>query len=502
MRELLPGIDANDIPHVWLPYQQRWCNSTAGLKSCVKSRRIGMSWADAGDSALVAAQTNGQNTYYMGYEKEMARTYIEDAASYAKFYDIAASEVEEDQEIWRDGDEDKSVNVFRLYFNSGYKVEALSGKPRNLRSRQGRVRIDEAAFHDFFKEVLEAALALRIWGGTIGIITTFNGIENPFYEFDQDILAGKEPYERHLVDFRQAVAEGLYQRICLIQGKTWTADDEQEWMAGVYSEFGDKASQELDCIPKRSGGRYFPTVLIEQCMGGNAPVLTYTCPDDFATRPQVERELHTDGWLATEVAPALQSGLTPSCKSFYGMDFARNGDLSVLNFSQIWENLTRATVLGVELRNVPFEQQRQILFWIVDRLPRFMAGAHDARGNGQYLAEVAMQRYGATRIHQIQLTRPWYADNFPRYKAGMEDRRVLLPASSDWTDDHRAVVVDKGTPLVPDGKNVGVDGGKRHGDSAIAGVLMWFASLHEGAEIEFEAVGQPRMGYELGDYVL
>lgn len=501
MRELLPGIDPNDVPHIWLPYQQRWCNSDAGLKSCVKSRRIGMSWADAGDSALWAAQENGANTFYIGYEKEMARTYIEDAASYAQYYSMACSELEEDEEVWRDGDEDKAVNVFRIHFNSGYKVEALSSKPRSLRSRQGRVRIDEAAFHDFFKDVLEAALALRIWGGTIGVITTFNGVENEFYEFDQDIQAGKEPYERHLVTFREAVAEGLYRRICLIQGKTWTPDDEEAWIASVYGEFGDRAKQELDCIPAKSGGRYFPTVLIEQAMG-DAPVLTYECPDDFATRPQLERELHTSDWLETTVLPVLEARSNAKLKSYYGMDFARSGDLSVLLIAQEQDDLTRAAVCGIELRNVPFEQQRQVLFEICDRLPKFMAGAHDARGNGQFLAEVAMQRYGAGRIHQVMLTRPWYGENFPKYKAGMEDQRLLLPGSADWKDDHRLVEVDKGVPMVPTTKTQGSDGKQRHGDAAIAGVLMWFASLNGGAPIEYQAEGEPRMAYQLEDYVL
>jgi phage FluMu gp28-like protein len=41
------------------------------------------------------------------------------------------------------------------------------------------------------------------------------------------------------------------------------------------------------------------------------------------------------------------------------------------------------------MRNVPFDQQRQVLFYVVDHLPNFMAGANDARGNGQWLAEVA-----------------------------------------------------------------------------------------------------------------
>src|SRR4051812_17477820 len=82
------------------------------------------------------------------------------------------------------------------------------------------------------------------------------------------------------------------------------------------------------------------------------------------------------------------------------------------------------TPFVVELRNIPFEQQRQILFYIVDRLPRFRAGKLDARGNGQFLAEVAMQRYGATRIEQVMLTAEWYRANMPPYKAAFEDDTI------------------------------------------------------------------------------
>ena len=57
---------------------------------------------------------------------------------------------------------------------------------------------------------------------------------------------------------------------------------------------------------------------------------------------------------------------------------------------------------------------------------RFVAGAMDARGNGQYLAETAMQRYGA-RIRQVMLWVEWYRDNMPRYKAAFEDGMIELP---------------------------------------------------------------------------
>ncbi|MDQ7775364.1 hypothetical protein [Paracoccus aminovorans] len=41
----------------------------------------------------------------------------------------------------------------------------------------------------------------------------------------------------------------------------------------------------------------------------------------------------------------------------------------------------------VELRNVPFDQQRGILFCVFDRVPRPMRAAPDISGNGAYLAE-------------------------------------------------------------------------------------------------------------------
>jgi phage FluMu gp28-like protein len=74
----------------------------------------------------------------------------------------------------------------------------------------------------------------------------------------------------------------------------------------------------------------------------------------------------------------------------------------------------------IEMRLVPFKQQEQVLFYVVDRLPRFMAGALDATGNGMYLAEVAAQRYG-TCIEQVMLNEPWYRANMPPFKAALQD---------------------------------------------------------------------------------
>lgn len=475
------GLKQKDIPALFMPYQDNWDSDSSGIKLWTKSRRIGATWGDSAGSSLDAARANGCDTYYIGFDKDMTRGYIEDAAEWAKLYNIAASEIDETEEVFKDGDEEKSIFIYRIYFNSKHRIEALSSCPRVLRSRQGNVVIDEAAFHDDFPGVFEAALPLRILSGKIRIITTYNGIENDYYEFERDVLAGKLPYSRHFTTFDDALEQGWYKRICLIMGQKWSLEGQVEYRDQIMKEHGDRANQELLCIPSRSGGVYFPRVLVESCMVVDIPVLRLECSDNFTLEPDSTREGYIEKWLAQNLAPLL-SDLNPNLKSYFGMDFGRSGDLSVIVPLQMLPNLTRRAPFALEMRNVPFRQQEQILFWLVDRLPRFEGGAMDARGNGEHLAEITAQRYnryGIKRIAEIKFTESWYGENFPKYKAGMEDKKILLPSDDDWLQDHRDIVVSNGIPRVRERRSKGTDGKQRHGDAAIAGVLGWYASCQE-----------------------
>ncbi len=78
----------------------------------------------------------------------------------------------------------------------------------------------------------------------------------------------------------------------------------------------------------------------------------------------------------------LLSALDPRLGHALGGDFGpRVGPDRVLA-ARGAENLDRATPFLVELGNMPFEQQAQILFFIADRLPRLYAMKLDAGGNG------------------------------------------------------------------------------------------------------------------------
>jgi len=89
----------------------------------------------------------------------------------------------------------------------------------------------------------------------------------------------------------------------------------------------------------------------------------------------------------------------------YGEDFARSGHLSVIAPMMISEHLVRWVPFLVELRNVPTRQQEQILWHIIDRLPRFQAAAMDATGNGETIAEYTLDKYGQ-RIEPVMPMEP------------------------------------------------------------------------------------------------
>ncbi|MFC7419358.1 hypothetical protein ACFQNF_05645 [Iodobacter arcticus] len=463
-------------PAVLLPYQQRWVADISPVKVIEKSRRIGLSWAEAADSALLSASQSGMDTWYIGYNKDMAQEFIRDCADWAKHYSLAAGEIEETEEVFINGDDEKAILAFVIRFASGHRITALSSRPNNLRGKAGRVIIDEAGFHEQLDELLKAAMALLMWGGQVHVISTHNGVDNLFNALINDVRSGKKPYSIHRTTFDDALAEGLYRRICLRLGKDWTAEEEAKWADGIRAFYGDDVEEELNCIPKNSGGAWLSRALIESRMNKDTPLLRYKCDEGFELLADYIREAECGDWLEKHLAPLLAK-LPADAISFNGEDFGRSGDLSVHVPLIQMQNLVRRVPFILELRNVPFRQQEQICFYLLDRLPRFMGGAFDARGNGQALAEYAMQRYGISRIQQVMLTEGWYREHMPPVKAALEDGNLIdLPKDADILDDLRAIEVVRGVPRIAEKRSTGEDKGKRHGDAAVALALALFAS--------------------------
>ncbi|MDK4685431.1 terminase family protein [Kingella negevensis] len=463
-------------PMVLLPYQQRWIADQNPVKICEKSRRIGLSWGEAADSALLAAQTNGMNVWYIGYNKDMALEFIHDCGNWAKFYGLAADEVEQTEEVFMAGDDKQAILAFVIRFASGWRITALSSRPNNLRGKQGRVIIDEAAFHDDLPELLKAAMALLMWGGQVHIISTHDGVDNVFNELINDCRAEKKPYSVHRITFEDAISDGLYKRICLRLGKDWTAQAELEWVKEIRASYGEDASEELDCIPKNGGGKWLNRALIESRMTPFTPVIRYDQSDEFGLLPEPKRAAEVAEWLSGSLKPFLDV-LDGSRKSFIGVDFARSGDRTAIVPLIQQQDLILKTPFIVELGNMPFKQQEQICQFIFSRLPNLLGAALDARGNGQSLAESMQDTFGGDRVQAVMLSENWYRSHTAPFKAALEDDTLDgLPRDEDILNDLRAFELVKGVPRIPDTRTKGQDGKKRHGDTAIALLLAHFAS--------------------------
>ena len=482
---------------VFLPYQKKWLADKASVKVVEKSRRVGLTWAQAHDDTLLAATSGryGMDVLYISFNQDMTREYIEACADWAKRLQLVAGKVNED--VFKDGDE-REIKAFRIDFASGRKILALSNRPSNLRGKQGRVIIDEAAFVEDLPELLKAALALLMWGGQVIIISTHNGADNAFNQLVQDVRAGNLPYSLHRITLDDALHDGLYRRICQVTEKPWTQEGEDAWRAELIKTYGDGADEELFCIPRQSSGAYLTTAMLEACMGA-APVLTWTPPaEDFVDWPLPVAERYTRGWIAEELEPLL-APLPQDMAHFCGVDFGRSGDLSVFWPATEEKDLRLVPPFVLELRNCPHRTQQQILFAILERLPRFSGVSLDARGNGSALAEAARQQYGPEQVREVMISESWYRETMPLLKAGIEDKTLLLPRDAGILSDFRSLRVVKGVARVPEQRIKDKTGG-RHGDSVIACAMMLDARKELGSAEQWDYVGIPLEGFALNGW--
>ncbi|UJX43046.1 hypothetical protein K9F62_10355 [Desulfovibrio sp. JY] len=484
-----------DVPKILLPYQAAWHRDEAPVRICEKSRRIGFSWgALAAEAALEAARAKGgMNQFYMGYNMAMAAEFIGDCAFFIRAYQQAASKIG----VTILEEEKRSIVTYKIQLASGFKIEALSSCPYNWRSRQGHARIDEAAFHENLQEVIKGSLAFRMWGGRIDIVSTHDGEDNVFDQLCKDVRAKKLPYSLHKVTFDDALRQGFYQRVCLVNGEDYSPQAETIYREEIYADYTtpEDAAEELDCIPKRGSGAFFTRLLLEHCHSDGIPRLRWQQPSEFVVDP--ERLEKADRWITDNLKPIIDA-LNTDKPTVYSQDFARSGDLSV---DWIWQEDRPGhwrQVFAVELRNIPFDVQQLITFYILDNIPLMQKAAFDARGNGQSHAEAALQKYGPDRVECVMFSASWYAEWFPKYRQAMESELVRLDANEDVIADHRMVVLVQGKPGISGARVKGSDGQYRHGDSAVAGVLAYYATRQERIEYgytpAFGDAGHPGQG--------
>ena len=450
-----------------------------------KSRRTGATWGAASYAVLTSASPRGgggMDTLYVGTSYDMAKEFVDAAAMWARLYDKALTSIGET--LFDDGS-GEGIKALRIDFASGYSIVALSSKPRSLRGRQGFVILDEAAFADSLSELIKAAMALLMWGGKVLVISTHNGADNPFNQMIGDIRAGRLGYGLLRFDLDDALKDGLFERICLLNAKKhgeWSAEKEAGWREKLIADYRDAADEELFCVPSAGSGVFLPGPLIEARMV-EAPVLRLSVPASFFHLPEGRKTAEMDAWIEDTLDPVLQATLDMALPSGFGMDVGRYRDLSVLCPMQVLRTLRRVIPFMVELERVPFAQQRQIAAHVIRRLPRRMGARIDATGIGAGLAEDLQTEVGA---EPIRISVQWYREELPPLKAAFEDDMILIPRDMEVAADLRAFKVIKGLPSLPALRQGTKTGGTRHGDAGVAIALAYGATRHGSEAYAYE----------------
>ena len=115
----------------------------------------------------------------------------------------------------------------------------------------------------------------------------------------------------------------------------------------------------------------------------------------------------------------------------------------------------------------------------------------DATGSGETMAEYTADEFGQNSIHQIKLSQSWYGTWTQKLIDLFEDDFIDLPRDEAMSSDIRCIEEVNGIPMIVKARKQDVKDPElfRHGDHAVALILMRFASLNLSAPIEFQSTG-------------
>ncbi|MDR1756080.1 MAG: terminase family protein [Culturomica sp.] len=388
----------------FLPYQIAWLEDTSQIKLYEKSRRIGLTYAQAFEDVLDAAIFGKFNVWFSSNNTTNAREYID----YCKKYASALNAVIK-SETQRTLLDEADANTFVITFSNGKKITALSSSPNQLHGKGGKIVLDEFARRDNELEVWEAASpAALVWGYPIRIISTHRGKQSVFYSFVKRLERGELTWSHHRTTFVEAVRQGLADKALK---KKCTPEEQDAYIEKIKKSVGDPYiwSQQFMCEPQDENETFIPFSLLEYASGA-------------------------------ELLPFSQ---LRECRELYGgLDIARKK-----NFSLLWLNEKVTSTLSVTryilaLQGEAFTRQNEKIGEVLAELPNLRRLCTDATGMGIGLTDFLQERFGTARVEGVTFTAATKEVMAFRLKKQLEDHSFLIPADRVIYDDFQLIKQD------------------------------------------------------------
>lgn len=496
-----------------LPYQRRWFYDRAKIKVAAKSRQIGLTWVTAAEAVEVAATSQddgGLHVYFMTTAQDDARQFIEDCAKWVAWFTpvIDASEIVEDED-WFTDENDTAILAYRIDFASGNSIFALATRPAKMRGKRRCYAIlDEAAQVDV-EEWMTAAGGALMWAGRLAIISTYFGTDNGFYRLVEGIKNGSRDASLHEVFIYDALADGLYKRMCRVEGRRWTQEAEDEWVewlrTTVYPD--GRFAQECEGNAEQGGGQKIPRAVVERCLvlgpdkctifeacGGKHPTAwadgeivgraDASWDTESPDAAEVADRLNTmRQWLEVHVAPALVRINGEGHAQFAGLDYGRTVNLSVFTIAIVRRTRVREARLIIELENMPWPEQFLVQDFLWAGLTNLQGGAADKGGNGEPAAEDAQAKTRGI-VRATKIGSGWHNPKFTVIERRLLEQGWLLPRHhEDLVGDLTSLRMANGKIVAPQRRTTGDRKQKRHADGAFSLALCEQAMSMDGPAI-------------------
>jgi phage FluMu gp28-like protein len=413
---------ADRTPSILLPYQVAWVDDAADFKVCIKSRQIGISFAEAFDA--VDSRLSGRRVcdyWYSSADESAAEVFIRHCAHWLGVYQQVA-EVLQSEEVF-DGVRVRVLSVVIMAPLGGGRtrrvtINALTSNPTAMRSKSGDVTLDEYDWHRDQHGMMAAAQPVTMRGFRLRVISTYNG--------ERDLHALRMIAERagrgekrthdpelslHVIDIHTAVAQGLVESVNRLSGTAYTRE---QFVAKLRSQCRTQAQweQEYECKPATDETSYYPHTLTRPLVDHQAPPVRH----DLAGF-QADLRQHT----AEAVAIAAGCDVGRHKDRFVLRVRARAGGrwrlAATLEYqAQDWTQMEAATVALMNfVSDSPHGSGRRVRRLAIDK-----------GGIGDMLSERMVRKYGKTRVECVDFTNEVKQGLAEQMRVACEERTITL----------------------------------------------------------------------------
>lgn len=388
----------------FLPYQKEWIEFDGRFALSEKSRRTGITYAEAYRMTRrhATGKVKGGKSWFTSADLSAAEEYIDYVAFFAKFLNIAAEYV---GEVIINKEDD--VTAHRVRFSNGHECNAISSNPTRFRSKGGDVTLDEFAHHKDQEKMYTAAKPSIIWGNHVRIVSTHNGEDSYFNFLIKEILKGAEGTMKNWKLFKVTIDEAIKQGLVdTILGHKATKEEITEFLSDAFSGMTQEAiDEEFRCVPRSSSNDHLlPYELI-----------------NAVERDNILNESLTD----------IQSDI------YVGVDVGRKK-----NFTVIWIDEKLGEILYtrkvISLKNTTYRDQKEILYDVLKH-PNMRRCCIDATGIGNQMAEEAQQDFGQFKVEPIIFTNKIKEEMASHTFVMVEGKKTLIPRDKRIRDDFYSV---------------------------------------------------------------